>query len=33
MMKKQLLLLVMIFLPMVASAYDIAVKNADGVTI
>ena len=32
-MKKQLLLLVMIFLPMVASAYDIAVKNADGVTI
>ena len=32
-MKKQLLLLAMILLPMVASAYDIAVANADGVTI
>ena len=32
-MKKQLLLLAMMFLPMVASAYDIAVENADGVTI
>ena len=32
-MKKQLLLLVMILLPLVASAQDIEVKNADGVTI
>ena len=32
-MKKLLLLLVLILLPMVARAYDIAVKNADGVTI
>ena len=32
-MKKQLLLLVTMLLPMMASAYDIAVKNADGVTI
>ena len=32
-MKKQLLLLVMILLPMVASADDIEVQNADGVTI
>ena len=32
-MKKQLLLLVMILLPLVASAHDIEVKNADGVTI
>ena len=32
-MKKQLLLLAMILLPLVASAYDIEVKNADGVTI
>ena len=32
-MKKQLLLLAMILLPMVASAHDIEVKNADGVTI
>jgi hypothetical protein len=32
-MKKQSLLLVMMLLPMVASAYDIAVENADGVTI
>ena len=32
-MKKQLLLLVMILLPMVASAHNIAVMNADGVTI
>jgi len=32
-MKKQLLLLVMMTLPLVASAYDIAVANADGVTI
>jgi len=32
-MKKQLLLLVMILLPLVASAYDFAVQNADGVTI
>ena len=31
--KKQLLLLVMILLPMVASAHNIEVKNADGVTI
>ena len=32
-MKKQLLLFAMILLPLVASAYDIAVENADGVTI
>ena len=32
-MKKQLLLFAMILLPLVASAHDIAVKNADGVTI
>lgn len=32
-MKKLLLLFVMILLPMVASAYDIAIPNADGVTI
>ena len=32
-MKKQLLLLVMMLLPMVISAYDIAVENDDGVTI
>lgn len=32
-MKKQLLLLVMFLLPMVASAYDLSVKNADGITI
>ena len=32
-MKKQLLLLVLILLPMVASAYDIAVENAEGITI
>ena len=32
-MKKQLLLFAMILLPLVASAYDIEVKNADGVTI
>ena len=32
-MKKQLLLLVMILLPMVASAHDIEVQNADGKTI
>ena len=32
-MKKQLLLLVMILLPMVASAHDIEVANADGVYI
>ncbi len=32
-MKKHLLLLAMILLPLVASAYDIEVKNADGVTI
>ena len=32
-MKKQLLFLVMILLPLVASAHDIEVKNADGVTI
>jgi len=30
---KNLLLLVMMMLPVVASAYDIAVKNADDVTI
>jgi len=32
-MKKQLLLFAMILLPLVASAYDIEVKNADGKTI
>ena len=32
-MKKHLLLFAMILLPLVASAYDIEVKNADGVTI
>jgi len=32
-MKKQLLLLVMMMLPLVASAHDIEVQNADGVTI
>ena len=32
-MKKQLLLLVMILLPMVASAHSIEVKNSDSVTI
>ena len=32
-MKKQLLLLAMILLPLVASAHDIEVKNADSVTI
>ncbi|MBR3066244.1 MAG: leucine-rich repeat domain-containing protein [Prevotella sp.] len=32
-MKKQLLLLAMILLPLVASAHDIEVKNADGVPI
>ncbi len=32
-MRKQLLLFVLMLLPMVASAYDIAVENADGVTI
>ena len=32
-MKKQLLLLVLILLPLVASAHDIEVKNADDVTI
>ena len=32
-MKKQLLLFAMILLPLVASAHDIVVKNADGVTI
>ena len=32
-MKKQLLILVMILLPLAASAHDIEVKNADGVTI
>ena len=32
-MKKQLLFLVMMLLPLVASAHDIEVKNADGVTI
>ena len=32
-MKKQLLFLVLIILPLVASAHDIEVKNADGVTI
>ena len=33
MMKKHFLLLVAMMLPLVASAYDIEVKNADGVTI
>ena len=32
-MKKQLLLFILTLLPMVACAYDIAVKNADGVII
>ena len=32
-MKKQLLLFAMILLPLVASAHDIEVKNADGKTI
>ena len=32
-MKKQLLFLVMVLLPMVASAHDIEVQNGDGVTI
>ena len=32
-MKKQLLFLVVMMLPLVASAHDIEVKNADGVTI
>ena len=32
-MKKQLLLFVMMVLPFMASAYDIEVKNSDGVTI
>ena len=32
-MKKQLLLLLMMLLPMVASAYDFSAENADGVTI
>ena len=32
-MKKQLLLLVLMMFPLVASAYDIAVENADGKTI
>ena len=32
-MKKQLLLLAMLLLPMVASAYEFAVENSDGVTI
>ena len=32
-MKKQLLLLVFMLLPLVASAHDIAVQNGDGVTI
>ena len=32
-MKKQLLFLVMLLLPIVTNAHDIAVKNADGVTI
>ena len=32
-MKKQLLLLMMMLLSLVASAYDIAVQNADGITI
>ena len=32
-MKKQILFLVTVMLPMLASAHDIEVKNADGVTI
>ena len=32
-MKKLLLILVTIFLPMVASAHEFSVENADGVTI
>ena len=32
-MKKQLLLLAMLLLPLVASAHDIEVQNADGVFI
>ena len=32
-MKKQLLLFILMMLPLIASAHDIAVKNADGVTI
>ena len=32
-MKKQLLLFAMLLLPLVASAHDIEVQNADGVTI
>lgn len=32
-MKKQLLLFAMILLPLIASAHDIEVQNADGVTI
>ena len=32
-MKKQLLLFVMMVFPFMASAHDIEVKNADGVTI
>ena len=32
-MKKQLLLLAMILLPMVASAHNIEVQNTDGITI
>ena len=32
-MKKQLLFILMMLMPMVASAHDIEVKNADGVTI
>ncbi|MBQ7686747.1 MAG: leucine-rich repeat protein [Bacteroidaceae bacterium] len=32
-MKKQVLLAILVLLPLMASAYDIAVANADGVTI
>ena len=32
-MKKQFLLFVLMMLPLVASAHDIEVKNAEGVTI
>ena len=32
-MKKQLLLFVLMVLPLVANAYDIAVENAEGITI
>jgi len=32
-MKKQLILLVLMMLPMVVSAHDVEIKNADGVTI